>query len=87
MSETAMAANGKSHRGRPRKGQEPGERAPLGLRVTPPLKERLVRAAEESGRSLSQEVELMLEKAFLIEDLLRARLISARVPAVSEEKE
>jgi hypothetical protein len=82
MSEIATASkyNGKRRRGRPRTG-----RVPLALRVTPEIKARVEAMAGVGNRSQSQVAELMLEKAFLIEDLLRARLISARVPAVGVE--
>ena len=43
---------------------------PLGLRVTPPVKSRLEIAAQESGRSLSQEAEFRLEHSFDREGLL-----------------
>jgi hypothetical protein len=50
--------------GRPTKSASPGERASLGLRVRPEIKEQLERAAEESGRSQSQEAEFRLESSF-----------------------
>ena len=59
-----------SHRGRPKKGQEPGERVPLSLRVTPSTKEGLDRAAEENGRSRSQEAEMRLERSLHDDRLL-----------------
>ena len=50
--------------GRPReRTPKPGERVHLGLRVSPKLKRQLERAAAESTRSLSQEVELRLEES------------------------
>ena len=49
--------------GRPTKPPAPGERVPLGLRVTPEMKRRLEAAATKKGRSLSQEVELRLERS------------------------
>ena len=42
----------------------PGERIPLGLRVTREMKQKLDRAAHASGRSQSQEAELRLEQSF-----------------------
>jgi hypothetical protein len=52
-------------KGRPRKRKpKPGERVPLGLRVTPHLKDALDRAAAESGRSQSQEAEFRIERSF-----------------------
>ena len=49
--------------GRPTKRPKPGERVPLGLRVTPEMKKRLEKAAIRNGRSISQEVELRLERS------------------------
>lgn len=57
--------------GRPKTRQpRPGERVHLGLRVSPELKRRLERAAEQSTRSLSQEVEFRLEQSFQSERFL-----------------
>jgi predicted transcriptional regulator len=56
----------KRGRGRP----TVGERVPLGLRVTPELKQRLDAAAELSGRSQSQEAEFRIEHSFDRQDLL-----------------
>jgi hypothetical protein len=42
----------------------------MSLRVTPDMKERLERAAVNTGRSLSQEAELRLERTFRDDDLL-----------------
>lgn len=51
-----------SPKGRPRKRQpKPGERVPLGLRVTPEVKRLLDATALRSGRSQSQEAELRIE--------------------------
>lgn len=47
-----------------------GERVPLSLRVTPEMKRRLDAAAEQSGRSQSQEAELRLERTFDRQGLL-----------------
>jgi hypothetical protein len=47
-----------------------GERVPLGLRVTPELKRKLDAAAEQTGRSQSQEAELRLEHTFDRQELL-----------------
>ena len=41
----------------------PGERVPLSLRVTADIRTRLEEAALESGRSLSQEAEMRLERS------------------------
>ena len=53
--------------GRPTKPPKPGERVPLGLRVTPEMKERLEAAAIKNGRSLSQEAELRLERSLAMQ--------------------
>ena len=57
-------------RDRPIKPAEASKRLSLGLKVTPQIKERLERAAEESGRTQSQEAEVRLELSFNREDLL-----------------
>lgn len=49
-----------------------GRRAPLGLRTTDELRTKLDEAASNSGRSLSQEVELRLERSFETEFLVTA---------------
>jgi hypothetical protein len=54
----------------PKRDPEPGERFQIGVRVTPELKRRLDAAAEQSGRSQSQEAELRLERSFDRTDLL-----------------
>jgi hypothetical protein len=45
-----------------RKGQ--GKRFPLNMRTTKEIREKLERAAAQSGRSLVQEVEHRLQKSF-----------------------
>jgi len=50
--------------GRPTKPPTPGERVPVGFRITAQTKQKLEAAAIESGRSLSQEAELRLEQSF-----------------------
>lgn len=47
--------------GRPRRNPEPGERVATSFRVTPAMKRPIETAAADSGRSLSQEAELLLE--------------------------
>jgi hypothetical protein len=48
-----------------RRGRRPKDqkRIPVSLRVTPTLHSRLVAMSDESGRSLTQEVEFLLERA------------------------
>ncbi len=43
---------------------------PLNMRTTQEIRERLEKAAADSGRSLVQEVETRLERSFLVEDHL-----------------
>src|SRR5262249_15179808 len=54
----------------PKREAEPGERFQLGVRVTAALKRKLDAAAEQSGRSQSQEAELRLEHTFDRQGLL-----------------
>ncbi len=58
-------------RGRPRLKVVEG-RVSMGFRVTPKLYDVIVTRAQKSGRSMSQEVEMMLEQAVLTEKLLSA---------------
>jgi hypothetical protein len=51
--------------GRPARTPAPGERVPMSFRVTPTFKARLDKAAQESGKSLAQEVEQRLERTFV----------------------
>lgn len=54
--------------------ESPAKRVPLSLRVTPAMKESLEEAAGKNGRSLTQEIELRLERSFERQDLLRDML-------------
>jgi hypothetical protein len=49
-------------------------RVPIGIRVTPELREELVARAEAKGRSITQEIELLIERGLLIEKLLSTGL-------------
>jgi SOS-response transcriptional repressor LexA len=69
----------KRRRGRP----TVGERVPLGLRVTPEMKQRLDAAAKRSGRSQSQEAEMRLERSFDRDDLLPDLLSAEYGPATA----
>ena len=60
MSVTDTNAAGGKRPGRPRKDDK---RAALSLRVNPELRRRLVAMAEENGRSITQQTELLLEQA------------------------
>src|SRR5262245_23312551 len=53
-----------ARRGRPLKAPTPGQRVGMSLRITPETKARLEKAANRSGRSLSQEAELRIEQSF-----------------------
>ena len=55
-----MSEETKNPRGRPSKG-DLAKRSPLALRTTKALKEALINAAAESGRSLAHEIEVRLE--------------------------
>jgi hypothetical protein len=56
-----------SRRGRRPKDQK---RVPLSMRVTPAVREQLVSIAAESGRSITQEAEIRLERSLRTEYLL-----------------
>ena len=58
--------------GRPSKAgkRATGKRYPLNMRTTAAIRERLVEAAAQSGRSLAQEVEARLERSFRDQRLL-----------------
>jgi hypothetical protein len=60
--------------GRPAKPAKEGTKATLSLRVTPDLKRRLEAAGESSGRNLSQEAELRLDRSFQAEGVLSEAL-------------
>lgn len=47
---------------RPRKGQEKGATAAIGLRMPEALRERLVRLAELHGRTITDEATVALEQ-------------------------
>jgi hypothetical protein len=59
--------------GRPSRELQPGERVPMSFRVTPELKAKMDAAAEESGRSVTQEIEFRLEQSFR-DDRIEAQL-------------
>jgi predicted DNA-binding protein len=53
----------KKKRGRPGREPQPGERVMLGCRVTPETKQRIDEVAQHTGRSQSQQIELLIEQA------------------------
>ena len=56
--------------GRPPKAPTPGKRVSLGLKVTSEIKQRLDEEARKSGRTQSQQAELMIDRAFAEEAAL-----------------
>ena len=48
--------------GRPSKGDK-AKRAPLNMKTTPQLRDRMQRAADANGRALTQEVEARLDRS------------------------
>jgi len=63
-----MAQEQTKRLGRPTKAPMPGKRVALGLKVTAEIKERIDRDARKSGRTQSQQAELMIERAYELED-------------------
>jgi hypothetical protein len=64
-----MAQERKEKRlGRPPKTAMPGKRVSLGLKVTSVTKQRLDEEARKHGRTQSQQAELMIERAFAVEE-------------------
>jgi hypothetical protein len=59
-------------RGRPMKTPEPGTRAPLSLMVRPAIKQSVDAAARASGRTQSQEAELLIEQGLAVHQALVA---------------
>lgn len=85
---TLQEQNGKRERRprrgpRPRKsaGQNPTELVQSMLRYPGYLGDLIYEAARESGRSMNSEIIWRLELSFWLDDMLKARLISCRVPA------
>ena len=70
------AINGNKRTGRPIKLPVEEGRVQIGTQVSPAVKRRLFEAAKRNHRTLSRETELRLEQSFLLEDLLKARLIT-----------
>jgi hypothetical protein len=68
----------KNRGGRPRKAPiKQGEKVQIGVRVSPAMQARLSDAAQDSGRSLTQEAEMRLEHSFDRQDLLSEVLVTA----------
>jgi hypothetical protein len=58
--------------GRPWSAAKSGEPHRLSVAVTAEMKELLIRLAETSGRSISQEIEVMLERCLCYDRLIDA---------------
>jgi hypothetical protein len=56
-------------RGRPPLPKDQGKRYPIGIRTTKALKDSLAAARDASGRSMAQEIEFLLERALLDDDI------------------
>ena len=63
-----MAIRSSRKRGRPPLPPGEGKRVPLNMRTTRERRDHLERAARASGRSLTQEVEIRVERSFLDEE-------------------
>jgi len=59
----------KRRSGRPARQLLAGERVPMSFRVPPEVKEMMDQAAEKSGRSVAQEIEMRLVRSFRMEKL------------------
>lgn len=55
------------------------------LRISPMLHSRLKAACKASGRSQNSEIIHHIERSLWLDDMLKARLISVRVPAGKTE--
>jgi hypothetical protein len=73
--------NEKKQTGRPREKTE-AKRSAIAVRTTPDVKARLVEAAKKSGRSLTQEIELRLERSVEAEDHAGGPATAALVQAI-----
>ncbi|MBT4043521.1 MAG: TraY domain-containing protein [Rhodospirillaceae bacterium] len=63
-----MAMTKDRKRGRPRKPDGEAKRSAIGVRVTAEAKQKLQEAADRTGRSLSQEIELRLQQSLDFDD-------------------
>lgn len=73
-----MIPKPKNRGGRPRTHKiQQGDRVSISLRVTPETKARLEAAAQQSGRSISQEAELRLEQSFRDQDAMLSAMENA----------
>jgi hypothetical protein len=60
--------------GRPTKAPTPGKRVALGLKVTAEIKQRIDEEARKTGRTQSQQAELIIERALANEEFLNRLL-------------
>ena len=80
---TTIIKGGKVTRlGRPPKGPYEDKRKTLSTRITSNLRTRLEEAAEETGRSLSQEIEFRLEQSFKDDEAVHEALGGKHVYAL-----
>jgi hypothetical protein len=63
------------------KAQLPTDYVQTQQRMTHAMRTRLEEAAAHNGRSMNAEINARLERSFWLDDMLKARLISVRVPA------
>ena len=67
------------------KATRPTDIVGVSFRMTEAIRERLVESAQHRGVSLNAEISHRIHQSFFLEDLLKARLISMRVPAGKAE--
>jgi hypothetical protein len=66
------------------RGQGEDRRVPMSLRISPAMRDQLVAAAQMTGRSLTQEIELRLEQSFRSGSFVRESLELAFGPFATE---
>lgn len=76
----------KRKRGRPKKSDDSAKRYPLGMRTTREIRKKIEKAAKASGRSLSAEVEFIINSYFQEQQFSDA-LIDLRLEIVDLVKE
>lgn len=64
-----------------------GKRVPLNMRTTRETRDRLEKAADESGRSLAQEVEIRLERSFDFQSIIEQTIRASVAMSVKEAEE
>jgi hypothetical protein len=72
--------------GRPTKAPRKGQRYQIGVIVTGETKAVITKAAKESGRTISREVEILIEKALQYDRLFeRTRMTAEEIASQSED--